>query len=219
MLRVLMFLVPLALSVYAFIDCISTKDEDVRHMPKPLWVIIVLVFPLAGSISWLIAGKKRHPAGAGGYPGLTGSAGSPWSRAAGGSGWRPTTTPSSSSPCGTSPKTAGTTGTTAGSDPATTPRATDETAAGSLQVVRRRASRSGQYASGPETCGAGHLPRMTTAPADSAGTLAPDTVTRSSPSRRRARNRFPTPNATAARSSCCGPGPLPTSSSRPSTSA
>ncbi|GHE62108.1 PLD nuclease N-terminal domain-containing protein [Streptomyces thermocarboxydus] len=66
MLRVLMFLVPLALSVYAFIDCISTKDEDIRHMPKPLWAILVLLFPLVGSISWIIAGKKRQPAGAGG---------------------------------------------------------------------------------------------------------------------------------------------------------
>jgi hypothetical protein len=62
MLRVLMFLVPLALSVYAFIDCISTKEDDIRHMPKPLWAILVLVFPLVGSISWLIAGKKRSPA-------------------------------------------------------------------------------------------------------------------------------------------------------------
>ncbi|MYU23780.1 PLD nuclease N-terminal domain-containing protein [Streptomyces sp. SID8352] len=67
MLRVLMFLVPLAMSVYAFIDCISTKDEDIRHMPKPLWAILVLLFPLVGSLSWLIAGKKRHP-----------GAGSPW---------------------------------------------------------------------------------------------------------------------------------------------
>ncbi|MFD4345666.1 PLD nuclease N-terminal domain-containing protein [Streptomyces coelicoflavus] len=63
MLRVLMFLVPLALSVYAFIDCISTKDADIRHMPKPLWAILVLLFPLVGSISWIIAGKKRQPAG------------------------------------------------------------------------------------------------------------------------------------------------------------
>ncbi|MDH6623873.1 hypothetical protein M2271_001665 [Streptomyces sp. LBL] len=76
MVRVLMFLVPLALSVYAFIDCISTKDEDVRHMPKPLWAILVLVFPLAGSISWFIAGKKRYPAGAGGFTGSSGSSGS-----------------------------------------------------------------------------------------------------------------------------------------------
>jgi hypothetical protein len=67
MLRVLMFLVPLALSVYAFIDCISTKDDEIRHMPKPLWAILVLLFPLVGSISWLIAGKKRGAA-AGGRP-------------------------------------------------------------------------------------------------------------------------------------------------------
>ncbi|GGW33141.1 PLD nuclease N-terminal domain-containing protein [Streptomyces caelestis] len=68
MLRVLMFLVPLALSVYAFIDCISTKDDDIRHMPKPLWAILVLLFPLVGSISWLIAGKKRSAAAGGGRP-------------------------------------------------------------------------------------------------------------------------------------------------------
>lgn len=78
MLRVLMFLVPLALSVYAFIDCISTKDEDIRHMPKPLWAILVLLFPLVGSISWIIAGKKRHPAGA---------VGSAWSRGGGRQQW------------------------------------------------------------------------------------------------------------------------------------
>ncbi|MEU9521545.1 PLD nuclease N-terminal domain-containing protein [Streptomyces sp. NPDC048224] len=69
MLRVLMFLVPLALSVYAFIDCISTKDADIRHMPKPLWAILVLLFPLVGSISWIIAGKKRQPAGASSWQG------------------------------------------------------------------------------------------------------------------------------------------------------
>ncbi|RII22147.1 hypothetical protein DSC45_00270 [Streptomyces sp. YIM 130001] len=57
--RVLMFLVPLALSIYAFIDCISTDEKHIRHMPKPLWAILVLLFPLVGSLSWLIAGKER----------------------------------------------------------------------------------------------------------------------------------------------------------------
>ncbi|MER6348307.1 PLD nuclease N-terminal domain-containing protein [Streptomyces sp. NPDC001595] len=65
MLRVLMFVVPLALSVYAFIDCISTDERDIRHMPKPLWAILVLLFPLVGSVSWLIAGKRRSPAAEG----------------------------------------------------------------------------------------------------------------------------------------------------------
>ncbi|WP_351226783.1 PLDc N-terminal domain-containing protein [Streptomyces sp. NPDC002133] len=62
MLRVLMFLVPLALSIYAFIDCISTDEQEIRHIPKPIWAILVLLFPLVGSISWLVAGKKRTAA-------------------------------------------------------------------------------------------------------------------------------------------------------------
>ncbi|MDQ1037987.1 hypothetical protein QFZ75_004403 [Streptomyces sp. V3I8] len=63
MLRVLMILVPLALSIYAFIDCITTDEKDVRHIPKPIWAILVLLFPLVGSISWLIVGRVRTPGG------------------------------------------------------------------------------------------------------------------------------------------------------------
>lgn len=54
-----MILVPLALSIYAFIDCITTQEQDVRHIPKPLWAILILLFPLVGSVSWLIVGRNR----------------------------------------------------------------------------------------------------------------------------------------------------------------
>lgn len=59
MLRVLLILVPLALSIYAFIDCVTTQEEDVRFMPKPVWAILILLFPLVGSVSWLIIGRDR----------------------------------------------------------------------------------------------------------------------------------------------------------------
>ncbi|MDX2542505.1 PLD nuclease N-terminal domain-containing protein [Streptomyces sp. WI04-05B] len=59
MLRVLMILVPLALSIYAFIDCVTTRETDVRFMPKPVWAILILLFPLVGSVSWLIIGRDR----------------------------------------------------------------------------------------------------------------------------------------------------------------
>lgn len=59
MLRVLIILVPLALSIYAFIDCVTTQEKDVRFMPKPVWAILILLFPLVGSISWLIIGRDR----------------------------------------------------------------------------------------------------------------------------------------------------------------
>ncbi|MFB6892535.1 PLD nuclease N-terminal domain-containing protein [Kitasatospora sp. NPDC056327] len=73
MLRILTFVLPLALWVWAFIDCLTTPEEEVKHLPKVVWVIIVLLFPLVGSIAWLVAGKRRsvpRPAAAGG-PGAT----------------------------------------------------------------------------------------------------------------------------------------------------
>ncbi|MBI0296110.1 PLDc_N domain-containing protein [Streptomyces sp. PRKS01-29] len=79
MLRVLMILVPLALSIYAFIDCITTDEQDIRYIPKPVWAILVLLFPVVGSVSWLIAGRKRAVPGGGGWPGAR--------SAGGGGGW------------------------------------------------------------------------------------------------------------------------------------
>ncbi|MBV6696320.1 PLD nuclease N-terminal domain-containing protein [Kitasatospora aureofaciens] len=59
MLRILTFVIPLALWVWAFIDCLTTPEDEVKHLPKVVWVIIVLLFPLVGSIAWLVAGKRR----------------------------------------------------------------------------------------------------------------------------------------------------------------
>jgi hypothetical protein len=68
MLRYLPFLLVLALWIYAFIDCLNTPEEQVRGLPKVVWVIIVLLFGevLVGPIAWLVAGKHRGPAPANG---------------------------------------------------------------------------------------------------------------------------------------------------------
>ncbi|RFC72968.1 PLD nuclease N-terminal domain-containing protein [Streptomyces sp. AcE210] len=66
MLRYLPFLLVLALWIYAFIDCLNTPEEEVRGLPKVVWVIIILLFGevLVGPIAWLVAGRRRHaPAG------------------------------------------------------------------------------------------------------------------------------------------------------------
>ncbi|MBT2493038.1 PLDc_N domain-containing protein [Streptomyces sp. ISL-96] len=64
MLRYLPFLILLALWIYAFIDCLNTPEEEVRHLPKVVWVIIVLLFGevLIGPIAWLAVGKVRKGA-------------------------------------------------------------------------------------------------------------------------------------------------------------
>lgn len=59
MLRVLPFVLGLALSVYCLIDCARTPDDEVRGLPKIVWVFVILLFPLAGGIGWLIAGRPR----------------------------------------------------------------------------------------------------------------------------------------------------------------
>jgi hypothetical protein len=68
MLRYLPFLLVLALWIYAFIDCLNTPEEQVKGLPKVVWVIIVLLFGevLIGPVAWLVAGKQRGPVGAGG---------------------------------------------------------------------------------------------------------------------------------------------------------
>ncbi|MEV1064342.1 PLD nuclease N-terminal domain-containing protein [Streptomyces sp. NPDC050263] len=66
MLRYLPFLLVLALWIYAFIDCLNTPEEEVRGLPKVVWVIIILLFGevIVGPVAWLVAGKVRHaPAG------------------------------------------------------------------------------------------------------------------------------------------------------------
>ncbi|MFF2146956.1 PLD nuclease N-terminal domain-containing protein [Kitasatospora sp. NPDC058190] len=78
MLRILLTIVlPLALWVWAFIDCLVTPEGEVKHLPKPIWLIIVLLFPPLGPIAWLVAGKQRgflRADAPGGHPGQPGGA-------------------------------------------------------------------------------------------------------------------------------------------------
>lgn len=72
MLRALMYILPLALTIYAFIDCLNTPEEETKHLPKVVWVIIILLFWIVGPIVWFAAGKQRRAAargaaGAGGW--------------------------------------------------------------------------------------------------------------------------------------------------------
>ncbi len=67
--RALMFLVPLALTIYAFIDCLNTSEEETKHLPKIAWVFIILLFWIVGPVVWLIAGKTRRSAAGASGPG------------------------------------------------------------------------------------------------------------------------------------------------------
>ncbi|HSA50228.1 MAG TPA: PLD nuclease N-terminal domain-containing protein [Yinghuangia sp.] len=67
MLRILPFLLMFGVGVYAFIDCLTTDENEVRGLPKLAWVFILLLFwPLfLGPIGWFIAGRPRREKSAG----------------------------------------------------------------------------------------------------------------------------------------------------------
>jgi hypothetical protein len=56
--RLLIFYVlPLVLAIYCLVDAITSKDEDVRHLGRVWWILLILFFPFVGSIAWLAAGR------------------------------------------------------------------------------------------------------------------------------------------------------------------
>ena len=61
MLRLGMFVGPavLVLWIFCVVDVITSRDDEVRHLPKVAWLFLVLLFPLVGSIAWLAAGRPR----------------------------------------------------------------------------------------------------------------------------------------------------------------
>lgn len=64
MLRLLPTVLILAVWIYAFIDCLNTPENEVRKLPKPAWVFIIVLFGsvLFGPIAWFLAGRPRRNA-------------------------------------------------------------------------------------------------------------------------------------------------------------
>ena len=58
--RVIRFLpyeVILVLWIFCLVDVITSREDGVRNLGKTWWLLIVLFFPLVGSILWLVAGR------------------------------------------------------------------------------------------------------------------------------------------------------------------
>lgn len=49
----------LALWLYCLFDVITTPEEDVRNLPKFMWVLIVVFLADVGALTWLLVGRPR----------------------------------------------------------------------------------------------------------------------------------------------------------------
>jgi hypothetical protein len=52
------FVVITLLTVAVLVDVITKDDSQIKHLPKIAWIIIVLLFPIVGSLVWLLAGRE-----------------------------------------------------------------------------------------------------------------------------------------------------------------
>lgn len=67
---ILVFLAHLALLIAAVADCLG-GERNPRRLTRVLWVAIIVLVPIAGSITWFLGGRPRpegDPAGGGRTP-------------------------------------------------------------------------------------------------------------------------------------------------------
>lgn len=62
--RFLLYVVPTVVVLYSLIDALQTRRDEVRTLPKWLWLLLILVVPLLGAVAWLYAGRPQSGRGA-----------------------------------------------------------------------------------------------------------------------------------------------------------
>ncbi|OHQ18969.1 PLD nuclease N-terminal domain-containing protein [Rothia sp. HMSC065C03] len=58
------------LTLYTLLDAVRTPAHEARTLPKWLWVLVTLLFPVVGPIMWLILGRPKAQPAAGTRPGF-----------------------------------------------------------------------------------------------------------------------------------------------------
>ena len=54
------FALVIGLSLYTLLDAARTPAADARTLPKWLWIIVIIFFPVVGPVFWLFFGKTTR---------------------------------------------------------------------------------------------------------------------------------------------------------------
>lgn len=63
MARVLLPLLIFGVVIYALVDCIQTDEQHQQHLPKLVWILLIVIAPPFGAIAWIIIGRRRERPG------------------------------------------------------------------------------------------------------------------------------------------------------------
>jgi hypothetical protein len=53
----LLLVISLALTFYTFVDCAMRDETEIQKLPKWGWLLLILLFGLASSITYLVIGR------------------------------------------------------------------------------------------------------------------------------------------------------------------
>ena len=56
---IVVFLAQLVLAVLALISCLSAEEEDIRALPRLVWVLVILLIPILGPVAWFLLGRPK----------------------------------------------------------------------------------------------------------------------------------------------------------------
>ncbi|MCP2263690.1 PLDc N-terminal domain-containing protein [Promicromonospora thailandica] len=71
--RVLLILAVVGLAVYALVDVWGSEEDERGGLPRWLWVLLIVLLPLLGAISWIVVRVSARRSGAGPASGPGGS--------------------------------------------------------------------------------------------------------------------------------------------------
>lgn len=66
MAELLLPLLVFGLVLASLIDIITRPDGAIQHLPKLVWILLVIVLPVIGGILWFTVGRSYQPAGGNG---------------------------------------------------------------------------------------------------------------------------------------------------------
>jgi len=60
MIRLLPSAIALALVIFSLIDCVQSDEHRIRNLPKWAWLVLIILIPIAGPVTWLLAGRPTR---------------------------------------------------------------------------------------------------------------------------------------------------------------